>query len=81
MVYRWTRNEIKKIGAIGVRVKKWVAYHGFSLNINNDLDSYKKIIPCGIVDREVTNLTNIKKQDYTKITNIHEKYLIKKLKI
>ena len=75
------RNEIKKIGAIGVRVKKWVAYHGFSLNISNDLDSYKKIIPCGIVDREITNLINIKKQDYTKISNVLEKYLIKKLKI
>ena len=73
--------KFKKVAAIGIKVKKWVAYHGFSLNINNDLDSYKKIIPCGIMDREVTNLSNIKKQDYTKISHLIEKYLIKKLKI
>ncbi len=73
--------KLKKVAAIGIKVKKWVAYHGFSLNINNDLDSYKKIIPCGIMDRGVTNLNNIKKQDYTKISYILEKYLIKKLKI
>ncbi len=73
--------KLKKVAAIGIKVKKWIAYHGFSLNINNDLDSYKKIIPCGIMDREVTNLNNIKKQDYTKISHLLEKYLIKKLKI
>ena len=73
--------KLKKVAAIGIKVKKWVAYHGFSLNINNDLGSYKKIIPCGIMDREVTNLNNIKKQDYTKISHLLEKYLIKKLKI
>ena len=38
------KNKIFKIAAIGIRVKNWIAYHGFSLNINNDLDSYKKII-------------------------------------
>jgi len=72
--------KLKKVAAIGIKVKKWIAYHGFSLNINNNLDSYKKIIPCGIMDREVTNLNNIKKQDYTKISNVLEKHLIKKLK-
>ncbi len=73
--------KLKKVAAIGIKVRKWIAYHGFSLNINNNLDSYKKIIPCGIKDREVTNLNNIKKQDYTKISYLLEKYLIKKLKI
>ena len=73
--------KLKKVAAIGIKVRKWVAYHGFSLNISNDLGSYKKIIPCGIMDREVTNLNNIKKQDYTKISHLLEKYLIKKLKI
>ena len=73
--------KLKKVAAIGIKVRKWVAYHGFSLNISNDLDSYNKIIPCGIVDREITNLISIKKQDYTKISNVLEKYLIKKLKI
>ncbi len=71
----------KKVAAIGIKVKKWVAYHGFSLNINNDLNSYKKIIPCGITDREVTNLLNIKKQNYSNISSVLEKHLVKNLKI
>ena len=79
----WYTNgkKIKKVAAIGIKVRKWVAYHGFSLNINNDLNPYKKIIPCGIEDREVTNLINIKKQNYNKISNVIEKHLTKKLKI
>ena len=55
---------IKKIGAIGVRVSKWIAYHGFSINISNDLKKYNAIIPCGIKDKGVTNLKNIKNQNY-----------------
>ena len=47
---------IKKIAAIGIKVSKWIAYHGFAININNDLDDYKKIIPCGISDKGITNL-------------------------
>ena len=73
------KSEIKKIAAIGIRVSKWIAYHGFSLNINNKLNSYKKIIPCGISDRGVTNLEKIKKQNYSnikkKIINNFIKYL------
>ena len=45
-----------KIAAIGIRVKRWIAYHGFSLNVSNDLSKYKKIVPCGIRDKEITNL-------------------------
>ena len=59
--------KIKKVAAIGIRVSKWIAYHGFSININNDLDSYKKIIPCGITDKDVSNLKEIKNQNYDKI--------------
>ena len=73
------KKKIKKIAAIGIRVSKWIAYHGFSLNINNKLNSYKKIIPCGISDRGVTNLEKIKKQNYSnikkKIINNFIKYL------
>ena len=73
------KKEIKKIAAIGIRVSKWIAYHGFSLNVNNKLNSYKKIIPCGISDRGVTNLKKIKKQNYSnikkKIINNFIKYL------
>ena len=59
----------KKIGAIGIKVKKWIAYHGFALNISNDLSVYKKIVPCGIRDRGVSNLNKIKKQNYKNIEN------------
>ena len=56
----------KKIAAIGIKVSKWIAYHGFSININNDLKYYKKIIPCGIKDKEITNLKSVKNQKYNK---------------
>ena len=58
------KNKTKKIGAIGIKIKKWIAYHGFSLNINNSLRQYKKIIPCGNKDKEVSNLKLIKNQNY-----------------
>ena len=61
---------------MGIRVKRWVAYHGFSININNDLKYYKQIIPCGIYDRQIINLFKIKKQNYKEITNKLEKYLL-----
>ncbi len=57
-------DQAKKVAAIGVRISKWIAYHGFSININNNLDKYRAIIPCGIKDKEVTNLKQIKDQDY-----------------
>jgi lipoyl(octanoyl) transferase len=57
----------KKIAAIGVRVSKWIAYHGFSININNDLSKYQSIIPCGITDKGITNLKEIKNQSYKKL--------------
>ena len=60
-------NNIQKIAAIGIRVKKWIAYHGFALNISNDLNVYKKIVPCGIRDKGVSNLNSIKKQNYENI--------------
>ena len=62
-------NEVKKIAAIGIRVSKWIAYHGFAININNDLENYKKIIPCGISDKGVTNLKNIIDQDYSNLSD------------
>ena len=66
----WHKNKsgrINKIAAIGIKVRKWIAYHGFSINIKNDLDAYKKIIPCGIKNRGVINLNRIKKQNYKNI--------------
>lgn len=60
---------IKKIAAIGVRVSKWIAYHGFSINIDNDLKKYDAIIPCGIKDKGITNLKQIKNQNYDDLEN------------
>ena len=74
-------NEVKKIAAIGIRVSKWIAYHGFAININNDLENYKKIIPCGISDKGVTNLKNIIDQDYSSLSDILIKNFISNLKI
>ena len=53
------KNKSRKIAAIGIRVKKWVAYHGFALNISNDLSKYNGIIPCGIKDRGITNFKKL----------------------
>ena len=74
-------NQVKKVAAIGVRVKKWIAYHGFSININNNLNEYKKIIPCGIKDKKVTNLKQIKNQEYKNFEKKIIKNFIKNLKI
>jgi len=71
----------KKIAAIGIRIKKWITYHGFSLNINNSLNEYDKIIPCGIKNKEITNLVSIKKQNYKNIKKKVIKNLIKNLQI
>ena len=57
-------SRIKKVAAIGVRVSKWIAYHGFSINIDNDLKKYDAIIPCGIKDKGITNLKTINNQSY-----------------
>ena len=59
--------QTKKVAAIGVRISKWIAYHGFSININNNLEKYKAIIPCGIKDKGITNLKQIKDQDYKEL--------------
>ena len=70
-------NEINKVAAIGVRVSKWIAYHGFAINVDNNLEQYKKIIPCGISDKGVTNLKEIKNQDYSDLeSKLIENFII-----
>ena len=71
----------KQLYAIGIRVSKWIAYHGFAININNDLENYKKIIPCGILDKGVTNLKSITNQDYSNLNDKLIKNFISNLKI
>ena len=75
------KNELKKIAAIGIRVSKWIAYHGFAINIDNDLENYKKIIPCGISDKGVTNLKSIIDQDYSNLSDKLIKNFISNLKM
>lgn len=48
-----------KIAAIGVRVSRWVSFHGISLNINPDLNHYEGIVPCGIADQGVTSFEDL----------------------
>ena len=72
--------KVNKIAAIGIKVKKWIAYHGFALNISNNLDVYKKIIPCGISNRGVTNLKTIKEQNYKKIKDTLIKNFLSNIK-
>ena len=80
-IWHRDKNNIKKIAAIGIRVRKWIAYHGFSININNNLNQYNKIIPCGIYDREVSNLKKIIDQDYSKLQSKLIDNFISNLKI
>ena len=63
------RNQ-KKIAAIGIRVKKWIAYHGFAININNDLNKYKNIIPCGIKNKKVTSLEEMGIKNFRNINEV-----------
>jgi lipoyl(octanoyl) transferase len=58
-------NNLEKIAAIGIRVKKWVAFHGFSLNVNVNKKNYEGIIPCGISDKGIANMI-----DFTDLSNL-----------
>jgi lipoyl(octanoyl) transferase len=69
-IWHKKNKNIKKVAAIGIKVKKWIAYHGFSVNIFNDLKKYDKIIPCGIEGQKITNLIKIKKQNYKILKDI-----------
>jgi len=75
------KTDIKKVAAIGVRVSKWIAYHGFAININNDLTKYQSIIPCGISDKGVANLKSINDQNYNILSDIIIKNFTKNLEI
>ncbi len=80
-IWHKKKNSVNKVAAIGVRVKKWIAYHGFAININNNIDQYKKIIPCGIKDKGVTNLISIIDKDYSNLDSLLIEKFISNLKI
>ena len=60
----------KKIAAIGIRVSRWIAYHGFSINIKNNLNDYKRIIPCGLENKKITSLKNETKELFNVKNNL-----------
>ena len=64
------KNNLMKIAAIGIRVKKWIAYHGFAINISNDLSKYKNIVPCGMKDKGITSLKDMGISNFDKIEEI-----------
>ena len=69
----------KKIAAIGIRVSRWIAYHGFSININNNLEDYKKINPCGLKNDKMTSIKNENKDINIDVNNTLKKIFLKNL--
>ena len=69
----------KKIAAIGLRVSRWVAYHGCSINVNNNLDQYLKIRPCGLNNQSVTSIFFENQKKIKNINNNIKKIFIKKI--
>lgn len=54
----WLRGA--KVAAVGIRVRRWISFHGFSLNVCPDLEHYRNIVPCGIADRPVGSLAQFR---------------------
>ena len=73
----WVKD--KKIAAIGIRVSRWVAYHGCSINISNNLNQYLKIIPCGLDNKKVTSIFEIISSKPKKFENSLAKIFIKNI--
>ncbi|MEI7668551.1 MAG: lipoyl(octanoyl) transferase LipB [Pseudomonadota bacterium] len=76
----WVKSENSeaKIAAIGIRIRKWITYHGIAVNINPDLSNYNGIVPCGISQYGVTSFaelgikTTLKEFDEQFIKSIHQ---------
>ena len=71
----WVKD--KKIAAIGIRVSRWIAYHGCSINISNNLKDYKKINPCGLKNNKVTSIKNENKDINIDINKALKKIFLK----
>ena len=68
----WIRKnkELYKIAAIGIKVKKWVAFHGFAINVSNDLTKFNAIVPCGIKNSKITSLNSLGIKNYKNINSV-----------
>ena len=73
------KSKIKKIAAIGIKIKKWIAYHGFAINYSVKLNNFSKIIPCGIKNKGLINISQLKEIDKNKFIKILIKNFIKYL--
>ena len=67
-VYGGCKGEEAKIAAIGVRIRRWVTYHGIAINLNPDLSHYGGIVPCGISEHGVTSLHALGRKDIDMVT-------------
>ena len=62
-------NKESKIASIGIKIKKWIAYHGFALNYSVNIEKFKKIIPCGIKNKQIINIIDINKTNFNNLRN------------
>ena len=60
-------NKERKIASIGIKIKKWIAYHGFALNYSVNIEKFKKIIPCGIKNKQIINIIDINKTNFNNL--------------
>ena len=74
----WVKD--KKISAIGIKVSRWIAYHGVSINIKNNLIDYKKILPCGLDNNKITSIKNEGIKNIKKINYNLKRIFIKNIK-
>ena len=60
-------NEILKVASIGIRIRKWIAYHGFAINVNNDLSKFDGIVPCGEYDKKNKSIAALGVKNFSSI--------------
>jgi lipoyl(octanoyl) transferase len=75
------KKSINKVASNCIKVIKWIAKQCIAININNDLSKYKNIVPCGILNKGVTNLKKIKDQNYNNLSDIIINNFIRNLEI